>query len=336
MLLAAQALSLSVASAGSSLDRHSPDFQARLSGYGDVWTQQELSVFEEVLASIRRYGLAHTLRALSGRLDALNRLAEKLRYVDDRLSSMVKGILGLSKDVPEELMSRVVGAASGDKNVSKLIAVVNDLYARGELSGADYLLLLGYVANEFKTEYVEDAETLTNIERAAGEVSLAFSKSTVPPLPEPARSGGPIGRSLLARAPESPGLAFAAALSTALAPLLAQTLYAIATRQRHPDFARKVLRTSETIVSSLAFPEDTISAYWAAVNILSRAVPVLPWETHREYAARLSRELGDQRIVSAFRTLAEEYERVRFAGKEGALSLRQLADLVLYIEKSIP
>lgn len=319
--------------ASSSLDRHSPDFQLRLSSYGDVWTQQEVSVFEGVLGSLKRHGLVHTLRALSEQLDALSRLIGKLRLIDDRLSLMMEGILGLSKDIPESLLSRVTDLASADKNVSKLIKTINNLYASGELSSVDYLTLLGYVVNEFKAEYIEDDLTLANIGRAVDEVSLAFAKSAASPLPEPDRPGNLIGRVLLVRAPEISGLSLAVVLSAVLAPLVVQVLYIFATRPQHPKFIRKVLRTSDTAVSSLAFPEDTVSAYWIAVDILSRIAPVFPWETHREYIARLSKEPGNQRILSAFRTLTDEYERVRFAGEEGALSRKQLAELVFYIEK---
>lgn len=323
------------ASASTSLDRHSPDFQVRLSGYGDVWTQQEVSVFEGVLINLKQHGLVHTLKTLSGQLSALSKLINKLRLIDDRLSLMMEGILGLSKDIPEDLLSRVTGLVSGDRNVSKLIKTINDLYTSGELSSVDYLMLLGYVANEFKAEYVEDDVTLANIGRAVDEVSLAFTKSVVSPLPEPNRPSSLIGRMLLVKAPEISGLALVVVLSTVLAPLVAQILYILATRPQYPKFVRKVLRTSDTVVSSLAFPEDTISAYWAAVNIISRVVPVFSWETHREYIARLSKELENQHILSAFRTLTDEYERVRFAGEKGELSRKQLADLVSRIEKLI-
>ncbi|MEM4833302.1 MAG: hypothetical protein QW809_06385, partial [Sulfolobales archaeon] len=60
-----------------------------------------------------------------------------------------------------------------------------------------------------------------------------------------------------------------------------------------------------------------------------------PWETHREFLSRLEKELNNRQVLSIFKTLTDEYEKVRFAGEASSLSRKQLVELVLRIADEI-
>lgn len=321
--------------ANSSLARHSPDFRLKIHTYSDIWTQQEVSILTEVLGSLRKYGLARVSELTSVREDILSRLVDKLRFIDAGLQLVVKSVLGMTKDFPESLLLRIDNVTLLSSNVSRLVKVVNNLYGNGELSSVDYLVVLGYIANEFKMEYVEDSETLANIGRAVEDVSRVLSKSVLSPLPEPDRLAGFPRIALFIKAREVPRPVLAAIALALLTPLAVQISYSLISRSRHTEFTHRILRISGTVVSSFTSPEDIVSAYWVAVGILSKVAPVNPWETHREYMTRLNREIKNKEVLSVFRLLTEEYEKVRFAGERGTLSREQLVKLVLSIEKEV-
>lgn len=324
-------------SASPSLRRHSPDFQQKMLSYGDVWTREELEALAGVLKSLEQHGLAYTLRVFSVDRIALSRLLEKLSSLDERLSLAIGVLLNLSKRVPESLLDKVSSAAPLGQNASLLVKAVNNLYAAGELSSLDYLTLIGYIANEFKIEYVEDPETLANIRRVAAEVASIFDKSSLPLLPDPDRPGGSARSSLLVKAPEVSGSVLALTAFALLAPVVGHAAVILLARSRYPGLVpiRRALLAPGTVASVLTSPEDSVSAYWAAVGMLSRVVPREPWDTHREYLARVERGLGEGDALTAFRVLSEEYERVRFAGERGSLSRELLAELVLRVARGI-
>ncbi|MEM2006316.1 MAG: DUF4129 domain-containing protein [Sulfolobales archaeon] len=335
LILLALITSSLIASASSSLDRHSPDFQYRLTSYGDVWTQNEVLALTEVLNSLKQYGVAHVSTAVRDSGEVLNKLISKLQLVDERISLALRSLLGLSKDLPEDLSSRISNVSISSKNTSRLIKVINHLYSNGELSGVDYLVLIGHVANELKEGYVEDSETITNLRRAIDEISSIITKSTIPPLPEPDISSRYNGAVLLIKPIEVPKPVLIAILLVVLVPPATHASLSFRTRTYYSKLLRKAQLTSDLIVSSLSFPEDTVSAYWVAVGILSKVITVNPWETHREFLARLGKELKNQQVLSVFKTLTEEYEKVRFAGEVGSLSRKQLVDIVVYIANEV-
>ncbi|MEM4921835.1 MAG: hypothetical protein QXU65_02405, partial [Sulfolobales archaeon] len=185
LILIGLILSPLTVSARSSLDRHSPDFQRRITSYGDVWTQQEVSTLAEVLNSLKQYGVTYVSNAVSNFREALSMLIAKLQLVDERLSLALRSLLGLSRDLPEDLALKIGNVSIDSKNASRLIRVINHLYSNGELSSVDYLVLIGHIANELKEDYVEDPETFTNVRKAVEEISSIITKAVVPLLPEP-------------------------------------------------------------------------------------------------------------------------------------------------------
>ncbi|MEM1835500.1 MAG: hypothetical protein QXX86_03905 [Sulfolobales archaeon] len=322
-------------SARSSLDRHSPDFQRRITSYGDVWTQQEISTLAEVLNSLKQYGVTYVSNAVSNSREALSMLIAKLQLVDERLSLALRSLLGLSRDLPEDLALKIGNVSIDSKNASRLIRVINHLYSNGELSGVDYLVLIGHIANELKEDYVEDPETFTNVRKAVEEISSIITKAVVSPLPEPSISSKYRGATLLVKLTEVPKPIVIAVLLVVFTPLATHASLSLRTRTHYSKLLRKAQLTSDLIVSSLSFPEDTVSAYWLAVSILSKVATINPWETHREFLSRLEKELNNRQVLSIFKTLTDEYEKVRFAGEASSLSRKQLVELVLRIADEI-
>ncbi len=319
-----------------SLRRHSPDFQQRILSYGDVWTREDVETLMEVLEGFKQRGPARLLGALPADEALLSRLIEKLALLDERLSLAVGSILGL-REVPQSLVAKIPPELLASGNASLVVKTLNRLYESGELSSLDYLALMGHLASGLRVERIDDPETLANVGRAVDEVFLVFRKSALPLLPEPHGARGVARSALFVRAPEVPGLLLAPALAVLLAPLMAYASLALLARSRYPGLIpiRRALLTPGTVASVLVSPEDAISAYWAAVGLLSRIVPRDPWDTHREYVAKVERELGSRDAVSAFKALSEEYEGVRFAGERGSLTRGQLAELVERVEKGL-
>ncbi|MCX8184765.1 MAG: DUF4129 domain-containing protein [Sulfolobales archaeon] len=287
------------------------------------------------MKNMKKYGLASVVGALTESENTLNTLINKLRHIDEKLSLAIEVILGRSRDIPRNLIAKIEAATTSSKNVSNLVRVINELYVGGELNSVEYLTLMGYVANKFKASYIEDPQTLANVGRAVEEITSTFSSSLLPLIPEPSPSIRQGVRELFIKFYEVPRPIVMYLVVAVLLPLAAYFTYSLSSRSRYPAFVRKALRTSDLLISSLSFPEDTVSIYWLAVDILSKVVAVKPWETHREYLARLEREFSNQRVLSVFRVLTEEYEKVRYAGLASSLNRRVLVDLLFYIEKEL-
>ncbi|MCS7099559.1 MAG: hypothetical protein RMH84_01800 [Sulfolobales archaeon] len=328
-------ISATPAAASSSLEKHTPDFQLRLSNYGDVWTKQEIAALTEILDSVKKYGLASIEKSAVRSEDVLMRLISKLRHVDEKLSLVLEVVFGISRGIPKDLIAKVEAVAPPSRNVSDLVRVLNELYMSGELSSVEYLVLMGYVVNEFRAEYVEDSKTTENVRRAIEEAASMFSRTQLKPLPEPSLLDVRGARALFVKIYEAPGLVVVSAVVAVLLPLAVFFVHILNSRSRYPAFVRRALRTIDLAVSNLRFPEDAISAYWTAVDILSKVAAIEPWETHREYLARLEKELSNRRVLYAFKTLAEEYEKVRFASLPSSLSKKSLVDILLSIYREL-
>ena len=325
-----------VASASPTLERHSADFQVKVLAYGDVWTKNEIEALTSFLDGLKSQGLGYVPEALAKYGNILTTLVSKLAQLDKIASIALASVLGVAESLPEDLSARVEMLREADinGNTSAVIKVLNDLYSSGEISGPSYLALLGYVIREFKLQYVGDNTTINNIRRAVEEISSKLARPNYIEEPEHGVVGGiPVALVKLYR---TPAYLLVGALLSLLAPVITQMSVSILHRSRtFKKLGVLGIHRYDLAPSSTSSPEDVVGAYKVAVDLLSRFYPLAPYETHREYLVKVSRESRSKLLTELLSVLTGEYERVRFGGQRPYLSGKQLIELLDRLEEEL-
>lgn len=321
------------------LDKHSIDLVSKLLGYGDVVFLRDL---EALVGSLGRVAEGAVLRFSYiyelGR--ALSQVLERLKSVSYEVALSLKSFLGLtneeeSKAIVERISTGVVQnpTLAVLQNSTNPIATLNELYSGGSIGATDYLLLLGHYVRELKLEYVEDAETLANIRKALSEVRAVLSRPTEVPSELAGRSYGRV--SVPRSVPALATLVLALLLVSVPVPVVATLVMELWVGRQSRAKTLRSLTYVDVGLLTVSPPDDVVKAFWLAVDILSKVEPWRPWETPREYLARVLQRGVLGRAAEAFRRLTEEYERVRYGGCNPSLSPKELVDLLSAVEESV-
>lgn len=324
------------------LDKHSIDLAGKLVSYGDVVSLRDL---ETLAGSLGRVAEAAVLRFSEvyelGK--ALSQVLERLKSVSLEVALSLKSFLGLvDEEESRAIAERVSTAVELDRRLAVLrnstnpIATLNELYLRGDVGATDYLLLLGYYVRELRLEYVEDAETLANVRRALSEVRATLVKASEGVGELAGSLGGGYGTaSVFKGVPALATPVLALLLVAVSAPVAVASVVELWVGKRGRARALRSLAYVDVGLLTVSPPDDVVKAFWLAVDALSRIEPWRPWETPREYLARVLRRGIPSGAAEAFRRLAEEYERVRYGGYRPSLSPRELVDLLSAVEKGM-
>ena len=341
MLLLTATTALNVQAEGSykdPLDKHSIDLAGKLLSYGDVVSLKELEAIVGSLGSVAggtvlRFSEVYELGK------TFSQVLERLKSVSYEVALSLKSFLGLTNEEESKaIVERISAAVARNPTLSALqnstnpIATLNELYSMGGIGATDYLLLLGHYVRELKLEYVEDAETLANVRRALSEVRAVLSRPTEVSGELAGRGYGRVSVPRGVPAPTTPVLALL--LVAVSAPVVATSVVELWIGRRSKVRTPRSLAYLGVGLMTVSPPDDVVNAFWLAVDILSKVEPWRPWETPREYLARVLQRGVLGRAAEAFRRLTEEYERVRYGGYSPSLSPKELVDLLSAVERA--
>ncbi|MCC6047674.1 MAG: DUF4129 domain-containing protein [Desulfurococcaceae archaeon] len=316
------------------LDKHSVDLAGKLMNYGDVIPLRDLKVLTGNLSRVAEAGVLSFSKLYElGRI--LSRVVEKLESVNREVALSLKSFLGIANEgelriVAEKASSIVPG------NSTNPVATLNQLYSRGDIGAVDYLLLLGYYVRELRIDYLEDAETVVNVRRALSEVNALLSRQTGGMDGVVGSLGGGYGTlSIFRGLPTLTTSAIALLLVVVSVPVVATSLLELWIGRRGRVRVLRSLAYVDVGLITVSPPDDVVKALWLAVGALSKVEPWRPWETPREYLAKVTQRGIPGRVVEALRRLTEEYERVRYGGYSPSLSPRELVELLSTVEEAV-
>lgn len=325
---------LPVALASPTLERHSAEFQEKVLTYGDIWTESEIEILRGFLDGLGSRGLGYISEALARYGNVLMNLITKLAQLDKRTSIALASLLGEEVDLTEDLLAKVEMLRKVGNNSSAAIKILNDMYSSGEIDGSSYLALLGHIIREFKLQHIDDSSTIDNLRKAVGEISMRLARPSY--TEEPERGVGVSVPVALIKLSQAPKYLLAGVLLSLLAPVATQVSISLLLRSRNlRRFSTLKIYRHDLAPSSTSTSEDVVSTYMAAVNLLSRFYPIAPYETHREYLARIGRESKSKLMIELLSILTGEYERVRFGGQRPNLSGKQLIELLDRLEDEL-
>ena len=325
------------------LDKHSIDLAGRLVNYGDVVSLRDLEALRGNLSMVAEATVLSFEEVYKlGR--ALSQVLEKLEYVSREVALSLRSFLGLTDGESSKAILDKVGSilvqnctlSAVLQNSTNPIAILNELYSRGDIAATEYLLLLGYYVRELKLSHVDNEETLANVRRALSEVYTMLG--------EPIEAtggviGGVSGRfgsvMVFKGVPALATSALALLLVAVSTPVVAAFLVELWVSKQSKVKTLRSLAFIDVGLITVSPPDDVVKAFWLAVDILSRVEPWRPWETPREYLAKVLQREGLGRVAKAFRRLVEEYEKVRYGGYSSSLSPRELVDLLSTVEKAV-
>jgi hypothetical protein len=316
------------------LDKHSIDLAGRLVNYGDVVSLGDLRALAGNLSRVAEAGVLSFSKLYElGR--TLSRVLEKLESVSREVALSLKSFLGVVGEGELRVVAVRASSLVPEGSVNP-IATLNQLYSKGDIGAADYLLLLGYYVRELRIDYLGDEETVANVRRALSEVSALLSGQTEGVGGAVGGLGGGRGTVSVFRGPPPlAGPATALLLVAVSVPVvIASTVELWVGRRGRVRVLRSLAYVDVGLVTTSP-PDDVVRALWLAIEALSRVEPWRPWETPREYLARVTQRGAPSRVVEALRRLTEEYERVRYGGYSPSLSPRELVELLSAIEEAV-
>lgn len=214
-----------------------------------------------------------------------------------------------------------------------ILSTINDRYKSGKMSLADYiaalkaLQLIGSSKNIDMTnlngelraaelEYLKNMMSLlssTNLKPPSGEGVLSFNKSSIVPL------SNLVSQPLLDSSKLPSGLTLPSGLqvSDVLIILIVSIAIVLILVWKWEAIFSNVMRiiTHNRTMSTSADLEkygESVKLYWNAVNVLSKKIPINSYDTHREYAFKVSQNLYN--VGNDFNKIAMAYELERFGG----------------------
>ncbi len=310
--------------------------------YGDVVSLRDLEALRGNLSMVAEATVLSFEEVYKlGR--TLSQVLEKLEYVSREIALSLRSFLGLTDgEDSKAILSKVSSILTQNPTLSTVlqnstnpIAILNELYSRGDIAATDYLLLLGYYVRELRLS-VGDEGTLANVRRALSEVYAMLGEHIEATGGVVGGVGGSYGSVTVFKGVPALTTSVLALLLVAVSiPVVTASLVELWVSKQSKVRTLKSLAFVDVGLITVSPPDDVVKAFWLAVDALSRVEPWRPWETPREYLAKVLQKEGLGRVAKAFRRLVEEYERVRYGGCSPSLSPRELVDLLSTVEKAV-